>query len=252
MKKHVLLRVALLALLAALAACSTPMSPAPIVDRNGVPQPSAQQPTQAAPAAPAGHTGDERGYYQVKKGDTLTHIALDNGQSPRDIAAWNNVANPNDIKVGQVLRVLPPEDAANATGGAQFAPVPQQGDIVRTPLAPQGAQSLNKTGPRGDKKPYSDAAFADMQKPDAASAPAPAASGGAYFLQAGAYKQSADAESARARILLLGLKAVVQRAEVNGAQWYRVRVGPYAKLDDMNRARVKLADNKIQSTIVRQ
>ncbi|HEX7644791.1 MAG TPA: peptidoglycan DD-metalloendopeptidase family protein [Burkholderiaceae bacterium] len=174
MKKHVLLRVALLALLAALAACSTPMSPAPIVDRNGVPQPSAQQPTQAAPAAPAGHTGDERGYYQVKKGDTLTHIALDNGQSPRDIAAWNNVANPNDIKVGQVLRVLPPEDAANATGGAQFAPVPQQGDIVRTPLAPQGAQSLNKTGPRGDKKPYSDAAFADMQKPDAASAPAPA------------------------------------------------------------------------------
>ena len=44
----------------------------------------------------------------------------------------------------------------------------------------------------------------------------------------------------------------MQRAEVNGAQWYRVRVGPYAKLDDMNRARVKLADNKIQSTIVRQ
>ncbi|HEX8955710.1 MAG TPA: peptidoglycan DD-metalloendopeptidase family protein [Burkholderiaceae bacterium] len=174
MKKHVLLRVALLALLASLAACSTPMSPAPIVDRNGVPQPSAQQPTQAAPAAPSGHTGDEHGYYQVKKGDTLTHIALDNGQSPRDIAAWNNLANPNDIKVGQVLRVLPPEETANATGGAQFAPVPQQGEIVRTPLAPQGAQSLNKTAPRGDKKPYSDAAFADMQKPDAAPALAPA------------------------------------------------------------------------------
>ena len=87
--------------------------------------------------------------------------------------------------------------------------------------------------------------------PKAAATPAPA-SGGVYFLQAGAYRQSADAESARARILLLGLKAVVQRAEVNGTQWYRVRVGPYGKLDDMNRARVKLADNKIQSTIVRQ
>ncbi|MBV8634348.1 MAG: peptidoglycan DD-metalloendopeptidase family protein [Burkholderiaceae bacterium] len=173
MKNNVLLqfsRLALIALLAALAACSTPMSPAPIVDRNGTSQPAAQQPAQpAAAAAPAGHTGDERGYYQVKKGDTLTHIALDNGQSPRDIATWNNLANPNDIKVGQVLRVLPPEDNG-AVAGSQSNPVPPQGGIVRTPLAPQGAQSMNKTGPRGEKKPYSDAALADMQKPDAAAA----------------------------------------------------------------------------------
>jgi len=48
------------------------------------------------------------GYYTVKPGDTLTRIALENGQSPRDIAAWSKVENPNRIEVGQVLRVLPP------------------------------------------------------------------------------------------------------------------------------------------------
>ena len=177
MKNNALLRCALFALIALLAACSTPMNPAPIVERNAQGQTVVQPPPPAsAPAAPVGHTGNEPGYYQVKKGDTLTHIALDNGQSPRDIATWNNLANPNDIKVDQVLRVLPPEDnnAANA-GGLQSMPVPPQGSVTRTPLAPQGAQSLNKTGPRGEKKPYSDAAFADMQKADSAPAVTPVA-----------------------------------------------------------------------------
>lgn len=48
------------------------------------------------------------GYYAVKPGDTLTRVALENGQSPRDIARWSNVEDPNRIEVGQVLRVLPP------------------------------------------------------------------------------------------------------------------------------------------------
>lgn len=48
------------------------------------------------------------GYYTVKPGDTLTRIALENGQSPRDIAAWSQIENPNRIEVGQVLRVAPP------------------------------------------------------------------------------------------------------------------------------------------------
>jgi lipoprotein NlpD len=53
------------------------------------------------------HAG-KPGYYTVKPGDTLTRIALENGQSPRDIAFWSQVENPNRIEVGQVLRVVPP------------------------------------------------------------------------------------------------------------------------------------------------
>ena len=53
------------------------------------------------------HAG-KPGYYTVKPGDTLTRIALESGQSPRDIAVWSQVENPNRIEVGQVLRVVPP------------------------------------------------------------------------------------------------------------------------------------------------
>jgi lipoprotein NlpD len=48
------------------------------------------------------------GYYRVKRGDTLARIALDNGQSPRDLAQWNNMSNPNQIEVGDLILVKPP------------------------------------------------------------------------------------------------------------------------------------------------
>ena len=51
---------------------------------------------------------EARGIYVVKKGDTLLRIALDHGQNYRDILLWNNLPDPNDIKVDQVLRIAPP------------------------------------------------------------------------------------------------------------------------------------------------
>lgn len=83
-------------------------------------------------------------------------------------------------------------------------------------------------------------------------APPQATSSGTYFLQVGAYRGEKEAEALRARILLLGLPVAVQRAQVNGGPINRVRVGPFAKLDDMNRARSRLGENKIESTVVRQ
>lgn len=73
-----------------------------------------------------------------------------------------------------------------------------------------------------------------------------------YYLQVGAFRVLEDAESLRARMLLLGLPVQIQRAEVNGVQVNRVRIGPYAKLDDMNAAREKLASEKITANVVRQ
>ena len=61
-----------------------------------------------------------------------------------------------------------------------------------------------------------------------------------------------EAEALRARILLLGMPVEIQRAEVNGLQVNRVRVGPFARLDDMNRTRARLAQENIVSTVVRQ
>ncbi|MBO1114575.1 SPOR domain-containing protein [Bordetella petrii] len=96
---------------------------------------------------------------------------------------------------------------------------------------------------------------AQPQAPAAPAAPparAATPASGKYFLQAGAYRVLEDAEGLKARILLLGLPVAVQRAEVNGMQVNRVRVGPFARLDDMNRARSLLGENKIESAVVRQ
>jgi lipoprotein NlpD len=115
---------------------------------------------------------DAHGFYTVKKGDTLFHIALDFGQNYRDLVAWNNLENANDIKVDQVLRVLPP---AAEIGGAQTNSVATTSGIeIRSLSASQPVQvnpvinsAPNKIGPLGNKIPYSETALLELQKPDA-------------------------------------------------------------------------------------
>ena len=77
------------------------------------------------------------GYYRVKKGDTLARIALDNGQAPRDVIAWNKLANPNQIEVDDLILVKPPagsqlaaKPAAKSTDTAK-ADTPKTKDITK-------------------------------------------------------------------------------------------------------------------------
>ncbi|WP_414451936.1 peptidoglycan DD-metalloendopeptidase family protein [Burkholderia sp. 22PA0099] len=108
------------------AACASRMDPAPVVDRSGALGTSPSAPLAATqPAVPLGPPPP--GYYRVKPGDTLYRIALENGQNYRDIASWNNLSNPNQIEVDQLLRVAPPNGAvagAMPPPGASNAPVP--------------------------------------------------------------------------------------------------------------------------------
>ncbi|MEO7494638.1 MAG: peptidoglycan DD-metalloendopeptidase family protein [Massilia sp.] len=129
-----------------LSACGTGNVKAPVVERH--PQPPVEQPRPPVVAAPE-PKDDAPGMYTVKKGDTLLRIALDNGQNYRDLVAWNNLSNPNDIKVDQVLRVAPPEHAS--------APVPAVAQEPRPAPVPK------KTSPRGDKRLYSEANLAKLK-----------------------------------------------------------------------------------------
>jgi lipoprotein NlpD len=106
---------------------------------------------------------DSATQYVVKRGDTLYRIALEKGQSYSDIVSWNNLTNPSDIKVGQVLRIAPP-DGVNTVGslsGVEVRPL----DSAVTPNN-TGVATHNKNGPRADKRPYSDATLAEMKKGD--------------------------------------------------------------------------------------
>ena len=94
-----------------LAGCASPHKPAPVVDRSGAAARSPISPP-AAPAAPTAVVPE--GHYLVKKGDTLYSIALENGADYREVAQWNNLDDPKKIRVGQVLRVKPPEPPPGA------------------------------------------------------------------------------------------------------------------------------------------
>jgi cell division protein FtsN len=72
-----------------------------------------------------------------------------------------------------------------------------------------------------------------------------------YLLQAGAFRTPDDADAMRARLTLLGLDARVFPIEQSGTTLYRVRVGPYGQIEEINRVRKELAENGIDSQVVR-
>jgi lipoprotein NlpD len=71
---------------------------------------------ELAKPLPGSENAGKPGYYTVQRGDTLTRIGLDNGQGWRDLERWNNLADPDVIEVGQVLRVVPPGASVEASG----------------------------------------------------------------------------------------------------------------------------------------
>lgn len=76
-------------------------------------------------------------------------------------------------------------------------------------------------------------------------------SGLSYLIQVGAFRAPEDAEQMRARMAILGFEAKVSNVEREGAVWHRVRLGPYASLEDLNRARTRVEENGIDSMVVR-
>lgn len=89
--------------------------------------------------------------------------------------------------------------------------------------------------------------------PPPAAAPAAAApSGDVFYLQAAAFQKSTDADNLKAKLALMGMEVSVQEvATPDKGLMHRVRVGPFAKPEDMNRARNQLAQNGIQATVVK-
>lgn len=135
-------RLALLTLsVALLAACQTPTRKAPVVERSSGASPSNYRPV--TPSAVEEARPDVRGSYTVKRGDTLLRIALDHGQNYRDLVAWNNLSDANDIKVGQVLRVAPQNTVVERTAGVTTSPI----SMPPTDTRPSGVAGLKKTPP---------------------------------------------------------------------------------------------------------
>lgn len=72
-----------------------------------------------------------------------------------------------------------------------------------------------------------------------------------FFLQIGAYKTSQDAQQQRAKLALQGFESTVTQRDSGGVTYYRVRIGPFAKFDEMSSARQQLSNAGIDSAVIR-
>jgi lipoprotein NlpD len=149
-----------------LTACAS-LLPAPVIDRGG------------AGASSAATAAAAKDLYTVKKGDTLFSIALDHGLDHRELATWNNIENPNRIRIGQQLRVKPPvpvgsDSVVTQPIGSNEAMVEQRSLDSSTPVAAADSSTPQfKTEPKAGKVAYSEEALAQAQRAPDVVAPKP-------------------------------------------------------------------------------
>src|SRR3954470_7410180 len=73
-----------------------------------------------------------------------------------------------------------------------------------------------------------------------------------YFIQAGSFQNPADADNQKARLAILGFESSVEPANLpDKGTWYRVRMGPYAKVEEINKVRQALAQNGIEANLIK-
>jgi len=167
--------------------------------------------------------------------------------SAREVGPVTAPSSP-DQPTGQVI--MPGTgQAAQPAAGASKSSGDALGSLIATLTPAPNATTRPAQTP-------STGASSSSSRSEAASSPStsknPPNTGGPYYLQVGSFRVLEDAEALRAKIILMGMPVEIQRAEVNGLQVNRVRVGPFARIDDMNQTRIRLGQEKIPTAVVRQ
>jgi cell division protein FtsN len=164
-------------------------------------------------------------------------------------AARNKNWDPNAALGGLAAqRAASAAQAAQAGSGPAPLTAPATAGLPATAVAP--AASVPPARPARDPAAIL-AGQAPAPAPAPASATAAAADAFVYFVQAGAYTRSDDAEQQKARLAMGGWTAKVTEREQAGRTVWRVRIGPYATRAEADAQQQKLVDQGIEAQIVR-
>ena len=131
---------------------------------------------------------------------------------------------------------------------AAVAGMPQGGAAPPAKGADKPKYDFYKILPGGEEpvseRELKDAAKAAKSQPDGGK--------GVYFIQAGSFQNPADADNRKARIAILGFESSVEPTNLpDKGTWYRVRLGPYTALEDLNKVRRVLTQNGIDASLVK-
>lgn len=79
----------------------------------------------------------------------------------------------------------------------------------------------------------------------------PVQKAGAYILQAGSFRNLADADRVRALIALQGVESKIQKVTVDTDTWHRVRIGPITDLQKLEETRSRLRGAQIEALVIK-
>ena len=118
-------------------------------------------------------------------------------------------------------------------------PAPVTPSETAKPVKPGEAPA--PAAPSTSEDPLGDLAASKAQQADAFQ----------YFVQAGAFLSSAEADSQRIKLSLAGFEPVITQRDQDGKVIYRVRVGPYDSKTQAEQIQSQLKSNKFESALIR-
>jgi cell division protein FtsN len=162
-------------------------------------------------------------------------------------AEKNRNWDPNSALAGR----NPAPGASGAVSGEPGAPAGQPALVapaVIDPVLPTKPDARTARPGAGTAS----AAVAAIPSPRASQVANSTLAGGpfTYFVQAGAYSRSEDAEQQRAKLAMLGVESRLTEREQGGRMVYRVRVGPFERREDAENAKEKLGDSGVDAALV--
>ncbi|GAB7564038.1 SPOR domain-containing protein [Methylobacillus methanolivorans] len=160
------------------------------------------------------------------------------------------------ISVGVAIVVMKSDSPfADKAGKTKLEP-----DEIALPKAETKPTEANKAQAGSEKPrfdfytilPGSESQVTEQEIKQKEADPAPAQTQESYFLQVGAFQTEQEADNMKAKLALLGLEAIVQTASIpDKGVWHRVRVGPFADLNQINNAKSDLAQNGFKADLIK-
>lgn len=183
------------------------------------------------------------------------------------VAWWfNRMPSPFIDKTATAPAPAKGDAKAPAAAGAPAAPAPAPAVNVQS----EDGKPIPLPGKPGDPSPEKRFQFPDILsgKTDGTTPPAkpadiaatkpatnaPAAAPEApagFYLMAGSFQKQSDAETQKANLALQGFDASIQKGVVGEKVWFRVKIGPFKRQDDANRARNELKEAGIDAVPAR-
>lgn len=157
--------------------------------------------------------------------------------------------NPN---AGLASKSVPAPKPAESAPAAEPVPVPAPAPVSAPPSAPPAAKPAPAQTPAAAAKPAAKDPLGDLiQSQSRADSAGAEAEPFIYFVQAGAFRMPEEAETQRAKLVMLGFDAKVSEREQAGRLVYRVRLGPFRQKADADKTQERLAGQGIEAALVR-